>query len=76
MADTLRSEDYLKRNETLAGWPVRVVSYKIGDRYYCHVDNVSPGATIARAESQNREEAEKAAISKAASRLGKTQRRS
>ncbi len=76
MADTLRSEDYLKRNETLAGWPVRIVSYRIGDRYYCHVDNVSPGATISRAESQNREEAEKAAISKAASRLGKTQRRS
>ena len=76
MAHTLRSEDYLRRTDTLAGWPVRIISYRIGEWHYCHIDNVSPGATISRAEGANRQEAEEEAISKATRCLEKTQRRS
>ena len=76
MAESMRSEDYLWRADTLAGWPVRIVTYRIGDRHYCRIDNVSPGATISRTEGTSRREAEEAAIAKATGRLEQTRRRS
>ena len=76
MTEDLRSEDYQRRTDTLAGWPVKIVSYRIGATHYSHIDNVSPGATIARANAASREAAEEEAIAKAAGRLEKTQRHS
>jgi hypothetical protein len=72
---TVNPEDYERRKDTLEGWEVRITSYRIGDTHYCHVDNVSPGATIARAEGKTKEEAEKAAVKAARERLGQTRRR-
>lgn len=69
---TLRPEDYRRRQEQVAGWPVNVASYKLGDCFLCEVDNVSPGARIARAEGASREEAERRALDDAARRLGRT----
>jgi ribosomal protein S12 methylthiotransferase accessory factor YcaO len=40
--------------------------------YYCTVDNVDPGAVIARAKGATREEAEAEAIAKAKERLLQT----
>ncbi|MEC7922868.1 MAG: hypothetical protein VX675_03800 [Planctomycetota bacterium] len=74
MTESMRSEDYQRRNDTLAGWPVKIASYRIGETHYCHIDNVSPGATIARAKAASLEEAEKEAIEKATERLKKTRR--
>ena len=68
----MQAEDYQRRREELAGWPVGIVSYRIGERYYCEVDNVSPGARIARAEGSSREEAERLAKEAAEGRLGRT----
>jgi hypothetical protein len=68
----MRAEDYQRRRQELAGWPVGIVSYKLGDRYVCEIDNVSPGARLARAEGSTREEAERAAIETADRRLGRT----
>jgi hypothetical protein len=68
----MRAEDYQRRRQELAGWPVGIVSYKLGDRYVCEIDNVSPGARVARAEGSTREEAERAAIETAERRLGRT----
>lgn len=68
----MRAEDYQRRSGEIGGWPVGIVSYRIGDRYFCEVDNVSPGARIARAEGASREEAERAALSDAERRLGRT----
>ena len=48
---------------------VKITSYQIGDRYYCQVANVDPGATIARAVGSSAEEAREIAIRKAESRL-------
>ena len=76
MTEDLRSEDYQRRADTLAGWPIKIVSYRIGTTHYCHIDNVSPGATIARANAASREAAEGEAIAKAAGRLEKTRKRS
>jgi hypothetical protein len=68
----MRAEDYQRRRQELAGWPVGIVSYKLGERFICEIDNVSPGARVARAEGATREEAERAAIATAERRLGET----
>jgi hypothetical protein len=72
----MRAEDYQRRRQELAGWPVGIVSYKLGERFICEIDNVNPGARVARAEGATREEAERAAIESAERRLGRTQVRS
>jgi hypothetical protein len=65
-------EGYQRRQEQLAGWPVGIVSYKLGDRYICVIDNVSPGARLARAEDATRADAEHKALAAAARRLART----
>ena len=68
----LRAEEYRERRESVTGWPVRIVSYRLGDDWRCEIDNVDPGARIARADGPTREEAEEHAHSKASERLGRT----
>jgi hypothetical protein len=68
----MQAEDYQRRREELAGWPVGIVSYRLGDRYVCEIDNVSPGARVARAEGGSREEAERLAKEAAERRLART----
>jgi hypothetical protein len=68
----MRAEDYQRRRQELAGWPVGIVSYRLGDRFICEIDNANPGARVARAEGNTREEAERAAIETAERRLGRT----
>ena len=65
----LRSERYDVETKELSGVPVRVTSYRIGDRFHCHVENTDPGATIARAEGPTKEQAVEIALSKARERL-------
>jgi len=72
---TLRSEEFRETRQELDGWPINVVSYRVGDRYYCTIDNVSPGARFARAEGATREEAESTALEKAGRYLKQTVRR-
>ena len=69
----MRTEDYQRREEKLAGWPVGIVSYKLGDKWFCEIDNVSPGARVARADGPTREAAERDAIADATRRLARTQ---
>lgn len=70
----MKAENYQERTLELAGWPVRITSYKLGDQYVCEADNVSPGARLARFTAATLEAAEKQTISKAAHMLGKTHR--
>jgi len=65
----MRADDYRVVKQELAGLQVNVTSYKIGDSYHCHIDNIDPGATIARTEGLTREEAELAALARALERL-------
>ncbi len=58
----------------IEGWPVNVTSYKLGDHYYCKVDNVSPGAWLSRTQAHSREEAEQKAVEKAQQLLARTKR--
>jgi hypothetical protein len=74
MTDTLRSEEFRETKQELEGWPINIVSYRIGSTYYCTIDNVSPGARFARAEGPTREDAELTALEKAARYLKQTRR--
>jgi hypothetical protein len=71
----VKSEDFQERREQIGGWDVNIVSYRIGDRFYCTIDNVDPGARFARAEGSTREEAEGTAREKAGRYLQQTRRR-
>ena len=69
------SGTFSERQIELNGWPVRLTSYRVGQKYVCQADNVSPGACLARFSAATPEEAEAQAISKARHLLGKTKRR-
>jgi hypothetical protein len=68
-------EEHSERRIEIAGWPVNLTSYKIGDTFHCKADNVSPGAALARTTGATREEAEQKAMARATELLGRTQRR-
>jgi len=70
----LKSEDYQETKRDLDGWPINITSYRVGDAWYCTIDNVSPGARFARAEGTTREEAESKAIEKATRYLKQTRK--
>jgi hypothetical protein len=70
----MKPEAQSRRQIELAGWPIVVESYKLGDVYYCTISNVDPGARFARAEGPSREEAEQQALEKAERYLAQTRR--
>ena len=70
----MKPQNYSKRKTEAAGWEVNVTSYQLGDRFYSTVDNISPGAWIAKTEGTTREEAEKKALDRAAELLAKTRK--
>jgi len=70
----MKAEEYSERREVNDGWPVHIVTYRIGDRFYCTIDNVDPGARFARAEGDTREDVERVALEKAKRYLGQTRR--
>jgi hypothetical protein len=72
----MKAEEYKENSFDLVGWPVKMTSYKLGEKYIAKIDNVSPGAQIARAEGKTRDEAESKATEDAQRRLGRTKRRS
>jgi hypothetical protein len=71
----MKSEEFRERRLELDGWAVNVVSYRVGDRFYCTIENADPGARFARAEAGTREDAESAALNKAREYLKQTRRR-
>jgi hypothetical protein len=71
----VNSEQFQERQIEVEGWPVRLTSYRVGEKYVCQADNVSPGACLARFSAATPEEAEAQAISRAKHLLAKTQRR-
>ena len=70
----MKAVDYAERTVEVAGWPLRVTSYRIGVRWHATAENVSPGAWFARTTATSRADAEAAAIEKARGRLEKTRR--
>lgn len=72
--ESFKPEGHERRRATHDSWEIGITSYKLKDRYYCKIDNVDPGATIARGQGATREEAEGEALRKAQSRLALTRR--
>ncbi len=71
----MKVENFAERRIEIAGWPVNLTSYKIGDVFHCKADNVSPGAALTRTTGATQQEAEEKAIARATELLGRTKRR-
>ena len=70
----MKPQEQSRQRLELAGWPVIVETYKLGDVYHCTISNLDPGARITRADGSTRDEAEGRAIEKATRYLGQTRR--
>ncbi len=68
----MKVEEYQERKTEIAGWPVNITSYRLGEVYHAKADNVSPGASIAWAKGATREEAEQKVIERAQQSLART----
>ena len=71
---TFTAEEFERSVQVAGGWEIGVTTYKIKGRWICKVDNVSPGATIARAFDESRDVALARALEKAVERLATTRR--
>ena len=67
----MKAEEYKERKEQLSGWPVRIVSYKLGATYYVSIHNEEPGAWIVKGEGNSLADAEAKARQEAAEALAK-----
>lgn len=70
----MKAEGYREQKDTIAGWPVKVVSYKAGGAYHVTVHNQEPGAWICKKEGPTLETAEKEARVRAEELLSRTRR--
>lgn len=70
----LKAKDYKEQKREIGGIPIKVISYRIGDTFHCHVANVEPGSTIARSDGKTPDEAQQLALKKAAERLSRNGR--
>lgn len=65
----LRAEDYQSEEREIQGVKVVISSYRIGERYYCKINNKDPGAQISRASAKTLEEAREIALAEANEKL-------
>jgi hypothetical protein len=72
MDKVMKAEEYQERLIVVGGWPVNVSSYRFDTVWHAKADNFSPGASLARATGNSREEAESAALKRAEELLGRT----
>ena len=70
----MKPEEQSCQQLELAGWPVIVECYRLGDVYHCTISSADPGARITRADGSTRSQAEHSAIEKATRYLGWTRR--
>jgi len=70
----VKAEEYARRQIEVAGWPITIETYKLGEVYHCTIASVDPGARMARADGSSREEAERLALEKAERYLAQTRR--
>ena len=68
----MKAEEFQERRLELAGWPVNLSSYRMGEQWHSKADNVSPGAALCRTTGATREEAEQKAIQRAGELLSRT----
>ena len=69
-----KPEEYSERTMQLAGWPIRVVTYRLGTTYRTTIDNTDPGAWVVKAEGATKEETESKALKEAEALLEKVKK--
>jgi hypothetical protein len=65
----LKADDFNVNTREISGLTVNITSYKIGNKYYCHIDNIDPGATIVRLDGESKDEVIQTALERATQRL-------
>ncbi len=64
-------EEYSQRKTQLAGWPVNIVTYRLGTVYHTSVENTDPGAWVVKAEGSTKQATEAQALKDAEALLAK-----
>lgn len=67
----MKTENYSEELMGIGGIQIKIITYKIGEDFHCHVHNLEPGAVIARASSSIAEKAKEEALEKAKRRIQK-----
>ena len=70
----MKTQEYQERKEELSGWPVKVISYKLGGNYYVSIHNEEPGAWIVKGQGPTLAEALAQARTEAAEALAKVKK--
>jgi hypothetical protein len=70
----MRAENWRKEEFELEGWPVRMISYRIGDSWVIEVEVTSSGTKVACTMGKACEAAKTEALETAARRLLRTRR--
>ena len=69
-----KPEDYSERTMQLAGWPVTIVTYRLGSVYRTTIDNTDPGAWVVKSEGATKADAESKALKEAEALLEKVKK--
>ena len=69
-----KPEEYSERKTQLAGWPITIVTYRLGSIFHTTIDNTDPGAWVVRAEGATKQEAETKALTEAEALLVKVKK--
>ena len=69
-----KPEDYSERKMQLAGWPVTIITYRLGTTYHTTIDNTDPGAWVVKADGPTKDAAEAKAITEAEALLEKVKK--
>lgn len=70
----MKPEEYSERKAELGGWPVNIVTYRLGSTYYTTVENNDPGAWVVKGEGGSKDEAESKALKEAETLLTKVRK--
>ena len=66
-----KPEDYSERKTQVAGWPVTIVTFRLGTIYHTTIDNTDPGAWVVKAAGATKQDAEAKALKDAEALLEK-----
>ena len=69
-----KPEDYSEKKTQLAGWPVTIITYRLGTVYRTTIDNTDPGAWVVKAEGSTKEESESKALKDAEALMEKVKK--
>ena len=69
-----KPEEYSEQKTQLAGWPITIVTYRLGSTYHTTIDNTDPGAWVVKAQGATKQEAEAKAMKEAQALLEKVKK--